>query len=123
MSFITDRKRVDGLGSAKDGTEHAWRMKLSSIGLTILVPLFIFTFGAAYGGSYEDVLTYYSSPFPALVAALTLTVGWLHFKDGVQVLIEDYTHGLTRTGLIVAMTCLSYAMVAASLYAIVRLAL
>ena len=86
-------------------------------------PLFIFTFGAAYGGSYEDVLAYYSSPFPALVAALTLTVGWLHFKDGVQVLVEDYTHRLTRTGLIVAMTCLSYAMVAASLYAIVRLAL
>lgn len=123
MSYMTDRKRVEGLGSAKDGTEHAWRMKLSSIALVILCPLFIFTFGAAYGGTYEDVLAYYSSPIPALIAALTLTVGWLHFKDGVQVLIEDYTHGMTRTALIVATVCLSYTMVAASLYAIVRLAL
>ncbi|WP_316015131.1 succinate dehydrogenase, hydrophobic membrane anchor protein [Roseobacter sp. HKCCA0434] len=123
MDFRTDRKRVMGLGSAKDGTEHAWNIKLSSIGLAILIPLFIFTFGATLGSDYETALATYQRPFPAIVAILTLLVGWLHFKQGVQVLIEDYTGGGTRTALIVAMTCLSYAAAAAGVFAIVTIAL
>ena len=123
MDFRTDRKRVEGLGSAKDGTEHHWRMTLSSWGLAILVPLFVFTFGSTLGSDYETALATYSRPFPAIVAILTLVVGWMHFKGGVQVLIEDYTHGATRTGLIVATTCLSYAAAAAGVFAIVSIAL
>ena len=75
MAFLTDRKRAAGLGSAKTGTAHFWSMKVSSVALLILMPLFVFTFGCALGGSYEEVLSYYSKPFPAIVAALTLAVG------------------------------------------------
>lgn len=123
MDFRTDRKRVDGLGSAKDGTEHHWKMTLSSWGLLILIPLFIFTFGSTLGSDYETAVAVYSRPFPAIVAILTLVVGWMHFKGGVQVLIEDYTHGSTRTALIVITTCLSYAAAVAGTFAIVSIAL
>jgi len=123
MNFRTDRQRVEGLGSAKTGTDHHWKMTLTSVGLAILVPLFIFTFGATLGSDYETALAVYSRPFPALVAILTLTVGWMHFKGGVQILIEDYTHGGTRTALIIATTCLSYAAAAAGIFAIVSIAL
>ena len=47
----------------------------------------------------------------------------MHFKDGVQVLIEDYAHGMTRKVLIIAMICLSYAAAATGLFAIARIAL
>mgnify|MGYP003663751239 CR=1 FL=1 len=87
-------------------------MKVSAVALLILIPLFVFTFGAALGGTYEEVLAYYAKPFPAIVAALTLTVGFKHFNDGVQVLIEDYV-----------MTCLSYGAAAVGLFAIARIAL
>ena len=123
MRYLTDRKRALGLGSAKSGAEHHWHMIISSVALCGLVPLFIFTFGSALGGTYDQVLAYYSRPFPAIVALLTVLVGWLHFRSGVQVLIEDYTGGFTRKALIIGMTCLSYAAAATGVFAIARIAL
>ncbi|MDG1339126.1 MAG: succinate dehydrogenase, hydrophobic membrane anchor protein [Paracoccaceae bacterium] len=123
MAFLTDRKRAAGMGSAKQGTEHHWSMMVSSAALLILVPLFIFTFGAALGGTYEEVIAYYSRPVPAVIAALTLWVGFMHFKSGVQVLIEDYVHGVARKIAIIAMIILSYGAAAAGVFAIARLAI
>jgi succinate dehydrogenase / fumarate reductase membrane anchor subunit len=123
MAFLTDRKRAIGLGSAKTGTEHFWSMTVSSVALVILVPLFVFTFGPMLGAPYLEVVAYFGRPFPAIVAALTLTVGLMHFKNGVQVLIEDYVHGLTRKVLIIGTICLSYAAAATGLFALARLAL
>ena len=123
MSFLTDRKRAVNWGSAKSGTEHFWAMKVSSVALLILVPLFVFTFGSALGGSYEEIVAYYERPFPAIVAALTLVVGFKHFNDGFQVLVEDYVHGIWEKILILGMTCLSYGAAAIGLFAIARLAL
>ncbi len=123
MAYLTDRKRAEGWGSAKSGTAHAWRVKKSSVALLILIPFFIFTFGSALGGSYEEIVAYYSRPFPAIVAALTLVVGFQHFNDGVQVLIEDYVHGAAAKVLLIGMTCLSYAAAGIGVFAIARLAL
>ena len=123
MAFVTDRKRATGLGSAKEGTHHFWQMKVSSVALLILIPLFVFTFGPMLGRGYEEVTAYFARPFPAIVAALTIVVGFMHFKDGVQVLIEDYAHGMTRKVLIIAMICLSYAAAATGIFAIARIAL
>ena len=123
MAYLTDRKRATGMGSAKSGTAHHWSMTVSSVGLLVLVPLFLFTFGRILGSSYEDVLIYYARPFPAIIAALTIVVGFMHFKNGVRILIEDYVHGLAREVLIIAMICLSYAAAAMGLFAIARLAL
>lgn len=123
MRYLTDRKRAVGMGSAKSGVHHFWAMKVSSVALLILVPLFIFTFGCALGGSYADLTAYYARPFPAIVAALTIWVGFMHFKDGVQVLIEDYVHGLAQKILIIAMICLSYAAAVTGVFAIAKIAL
>jgi succinate dehydrogenase / fumarate reductase membrane anchor subunit len=123
MSYLTDRKRAAGLGSAKSGTGHHWSMTVTSVALLILVPLFIFTFGSILGAPYEDVVAYYQRPFPAIVAALTFAVGFRHFIGGAQTMIEDYVHGLTGKVVIVAITCVSYAAMAAALFALVRLAL
>ncbi|NNF24565.1 MAG: succinate dehydrogenase, hydrophobic membrane anchor protein [Rhodobacteraceae bacterium] len=123
MAFLTDRKRAIGLGSAKEGTEHFWSMTVSSVALLILVPLFVFTFGPMLGEPHADVVAYFARPFPALVAGLTIAVGFMHFKNGVQVLIEDYVHGLARKVAIIAMICLSYAAAATGVFAIARIAL
>ncbi len=123
MAYLTDRKRATGLGSAKSGTAHFWSMKVSSVALLILVPLFVFTFGAALGGTYEDILAYYSRPFPAIIAALTLIVGFKHFNDGCQTLIEDYVHGTSQKVAIILVTCLSYGAAAVGVFAIAKLAL
>lgn len=123
MAYLTDRKRAIGLGSAKSGTSHHWQMMVSSVALLVLIPLFVFTFGAILGAPYAEVIAYYQRPVPALIAALTFLVGFHHFRGGVQTLIEDYVHGLARKALIIAMICLSYAAAGAALYAIIRIAL
>ncbi|KRS12642.1 succinate dehydrogenase, hydrophobic membrane anchor protein [Roseovarius sp. SK2] len=123
MRYLTDRKRAVGLGSAKTGVHHFWAMKVQSVALLILIPLFVFTFGGILGSSFEEVTAYYARPFPAIVAALTLVVGFKHFADGCQVLIEDYVHGTAQKVTIILVTCLSYGAMATGLFAIARLAL
>ena len=123
MAFLTDRKRATGMGSAKSGTHHFWSMKVSSVALLFLVPVFIFTFGSILGSSYAEVTAYFARPFPAIVAALTILVGFKHFNDGAQVLIEDYVHGLMQKVLIILLTCLSYGAAAVGIFAIAKLAL
>ncbi|TDL81909.1 succinate dehydrogenase [Palleronia sediminis] len=123
MSYMTARKRAQGLGSAKSGTQHYWGMIKTSTGLLILVPLFVFTFGPILGATHAEVIAHFSRPFPAIVAALTIVVSWVHFKNGTQTAIEDYTDGMTRKLLIIAVTCIAYAAIAAGLFALVRLAL
>ncbi|MEO9650850.1 MAG: succinate dehydrogenase, hydrophobic membrane anchor protein [Roseobacter sp.] len=123
MSYLTDRKRAVGMGSAKSGTEHHWSMTLSSGALLVLIPLFVFTVGPMIGASYEEVTAYFARPFPAVVSGLTIFVTFKHFAGGVQALIEDYVHGLAQKIAIISMICVSYGAMAFGLYAIVRLAL
>lgn len=123
MRYLTDRKRAAGLGSAKTGTEHFWQMQVSSVALLILVPLFVFVVGPIIGRGYEKVVASFSRPLPAIVTALTLLVGLVHFRMGAQVAIEDYTGGATRKLLIIAVVCLAYGTLATGLFALVRLAL
>jgi succinate dehydrogenase / fumarate reductase membrane anchor subunit len=123
MSYLTDRKRATGLGSAKSGTEHHWSMTVSSGALLILIPLFVFTFGPMLGAPYEEVTAYFARPFPAVVAGLTIVVTFKHFADGVQAVIEDYVHGMAQKIAMVVTTCVSYAAMGFGLYAIIRLAL
>lgn len=123
MRYLTDRKRAVGMGAAKTGTQHFWAMKVSSVALLVLIPLFLCTFGPMLGAPHDEVVAYFARPFPAIVAALTIVVGFMHFKDGVQVLIEDYVHGVMQKVLIIAMICLSYAAAATGVFAIAKIAL
>ncbi|WP_298355889.1 succinate dehydrogenase, hydrophobic membrane anchor protein [uncultured Litoreibacter sp.] len=123
MAYLTDRKRAEGMGSAKSGTAHHWSMMVSSVGLAILIPLFIFTFGPVLGSSHAEVVDYFARPFPAIVAALTIAASMMHFKGGVQTLIEDYVHGMAKKVTIILMICLSYAIAATGIFAIARIAL
>lgn len=123
MAFLTDRKRAVGMGSAKSGTENFWNMTVSSYGLLILTPLFLFTFGAQLGQPYEEVIAYFARPFPAVITGLMLVAGFLHFIRGMRMVIEDYAHGMIREWLIIGVTCLSYAAMGAGIFALVRLAL
>ena len=123
MAYLTDRKRAAGLGSAKDGTHHFWSMQLSSYALVLLTPLFVFSFAPILGADHDAVLAHFARPYPAIITALMLIVGFQHFRMGVQVLIEDYTHGQTRKLLIIGMAILAYGAMATGLFAIARMAL
>ena len=49
-------------------------MKVGPVTLLLLTPLFVFTFGPMLGEKHKNVLAYFASPFPAIVAPLTIGV-------------------------------------------------
>ncbi len=123
MHYLTDRKRANGLGSAKSGTEHFYSMQVSAVALAILVPLFLFTVAPLIGEPFEYVLRHLRQPFRAVITGLTLVVGLVHFKNGARVMIEDYTQGATRKALIFIAAAIAYVLMAAGLFALIRISL
>lgn len=123
MRYMTDRKRAEGKGAAHTGTEHHWYMTVSSVGLAFLVPTFLIVFGSALGGTREEVLATFARPFPAILTALTLLVGMMHFKNGAKMMIEDYWQGTLRKALIMLVVGLSWTIIATGLYALAKIAL
>lgn len=123
MSYLTDRKRVTGLGSAHNGTAQHWTMTVTSVALLILTPFFLGIIGPALGSDHADVVATLGKPVPALIVAAYLVVGMHHLRFGMQVLLEDYTHGLTRKASIIATTILSYGLAAGGLVALMQIAL
>lgn len=123
MQYVTDRKRVIGLGSGREGTHHHWQMMVTSTLLVFLVPLFVFTFAYCLAGSYGEVVAYFGHPFPAIVTTLTLAVGIFHVMNEVLAAVEDYVPGLAGKLTIIAVTAFSYALIAVGIFAIARMAL
>jgi len=121
MHYLTDHKRATGLGSAKSGTEHFYGMQVSAAALAILVPLFLFTVAPLIGAPHDVVLRHLSSPVRAVITGMTLVIGLLHFKNGARVMIEDYWQGATRKGLIFVAAAIAYVLMAAGLFALVRI--
>ena len=123
MRLITDRKRATGRGSSGTGTEHHWYMQVSAVGLALIVPAFLYIFGSALGGSYEEVIATFSRPVPAILTAVVLVFGLQHFSKGAQMMLEDYTRNSTRKILIMSVIILSYGLTASGLYALAKIAL
>lgn len=123
MSYKTDRARVTGLGSAKEGTDHWWSQRVTAIALVVLTPFFLFPFAAHLGGSYEAVRAAYAHPFNAIVAILFVGVGFWHLKLGLQVVIEDYVSDKRlRTGLLLANTLLTTLVGLMGVFAVAKVA-
>lgn len=123
MRFLTDRKRAQGMGASGGGTDHHWQMLVSSIYLVPLVPIFIFTFGVGLGGTHEEVVAYFSRPFPAIATALSMIVIIWHVMNEVNEALEDYVHGVAGKLSLIASKGFAYVLIAATLYALVTLAL
>ncbi len=118
----TPRARVNHLGSAKSGTLHAWRMRLTSFALLPLTIAFVLILLSLAGRDFESARALLGSPCPAILMILFIGAGAWHMALGMQVVIEDYVHGEhAKTLALMANACFSAAVGLAAVYAVLRL--
>lgn len=123
MRYITPLKAAEGLGSAHEGTQHHWAMTVSAVALTVLTPLFMIVVARGIGLPHPELVAYFGRPLPALITALFVIVGMVHFIKGTRIMIDDYFHGAVRKGAIIFSVIFGWAVVACAVYALARMGL
>jgi succinate dehydrogenase / fumarate reductase membrane anchor subunit len=115
--------KVRGLGSAREGTGHFWRQRLTAVANIPLILFFIGFLISINGADYATVRAAFANPFVALMFALVLFSALYHMRLGMQVIIEDYIHGeAAKLALIMLNTFFAIVVGAACAYALIKLA-
>jgi len=88
----TPLSRVRGLGSAKSGTEHFWRQRLTAVANIPLTIGFVLIVMALLGRNHAAVMQILGSPLITIIMLLFIASVTYHMRLGMQVIIEDYVH-------------------------------
>ena len=114
--------RVRGLGSARSGTEHFWRQRLTAVANVPLTIGFVLIVVGLLGRNHAAVVQILGSPLVAVVMLLFILSVTTHMRIGMQVIIEDYVHDETaKLALLMANTFFAVAVGLASAFAILML--
>lgn len=118
----TPLKNARNLGSAKDGTEHFWHQRVTSVASLILFPFAIWVVLTLIGADYDTVKRTLGNPIVALLLMLFVVTNVIHMRLGMQVIIEDYVHGEgSKTVLLMLNTFFSILVGLACVFAILKL--
>jgi succinate dehydrogenase / fumarate reductase membrane anchor subunit len=90
MSLRSPLSRVEGMGSAKDGTAHWWAQRVTAVALVPLTLWMTCSLLTLPDLHYETVRVWLSVPLSAFLSVLLIGVLGFHSYLGTQVIIEDY---------------------------------
>lgn len=96
MSLRTPLAKVRGLGSAKEGTDHFWKQRLTAVANVFLVGFLIVLMVRLAGADHATVKHALAQPQNSIALLLLLVSGVIHMRLGMQTIIEDYVHSEGR---------------------------
>jgi succinate dehydrogenase / fumarate reductase membrane anchor subunit len=115
--------RAIGLGSAKEGVEHWWAQRLTSLALIPLCLWFVISVIAHVGDDWLVFCDWVATPMVSVLFLLLIGVTFYHAALGVQVVIEDYVHHEgARIAALVLVRFLAFALGVTALFAVLRIA-
>jgi succinate dehydrogenase / fumarate reductase membrane anchor subunit len=118
----TPLARVRGLGSARSGTDHFWRQRLTAVANVPLTIGFVLIVIALLGRNQAGAQRILGSPLVAIVMLLFIGSVTYHMRIGMQVIIEDYVHDeVGKLALIMANTFFAVGVGLACAYAVFKL--
>jgi succinate dehydrogenase / fumarate reductase membrane anchor subunit len=113
---------VRGLGSARSGTDHFWRQRLTAVANVPLVIAFVVIVISLLGRNHAAAVQIIGSPVVAIILLLFVASVTYHMRLGMQAIIEDYVHGeLAKLALVLANTFFAVAVAFGCGYAILKL--
>ena len=118
----TPLARVRGLGSARSGTEHFWRQRLTAVANVPLTIAFVLIVVALLGRNHAAAQQILGTPLVAIIILLFIGSVVYHMRIGMQVVIEDYIHHeIGKLVLVMLNTFFAILIGAASVFAILKL--
>lgn len=92
MGNGTGLGRVRGLGSAKHGSEHWIKQRVSALSNLLLTGWLVLSLLLLPNFQHETVAAWLAQPLVAVPMILMLVSIFSHVRLGLQILIEDYVH-------------------------------
>ncbi len=122
MVMRTPLKVARQLGSARTGTDHFIRQRVTGLANAALGVYFVWLIASLIGADLAVVEKTLANPLVALALLALVISGAIHMRIGMQVIIEDYVHDeANKIGLLLLNTFFSFAVALASAFAILKL--
>lgn len=120
--FKTPAAAARGLGSAKSGTGHHIRQRVSAIALALLVPWFLYAIISASRSGHDGATAFLAQPWNAILMILSLGAAFYHMRLGVQVVVEDYIGKAgMKQGLLILNTFICIGLFAATALSVLKI--
>lgn len=122
MSMRTPLKNARNLGSAKEGTDHFWKQRVTGLANALLGLFLVWLIVSLTGATYLEVREALAKPWIALPFVLLILSAVIHMRLGMQVIIEDYISSeVLKLGLLVANTFFAIGIAATAIFSILRI--
>jgi len=119
--YRTPLGRVRALGSAHNGTDEAWRLRLTSLAMVPLTIAFVILVLTLLHMDYNHARAMLAAPFPAIIVLLFVLTGIYHMQIGMKSVIVDYLQGHAREWALIGNLFFAAAMGLACVYAVLRI--